>query len=169
MGPHAPLGLDGVEIFTNSSGSHHELRKLQSRMELIVEATRKNGGCYIYANQKGCDGDRLYYDGSSMIVLNGKIIAMNPQFSLKDVEVLVATIDLEEIRSFRCSPSRGLQSQSSLKYRRIPLDTRLSRRAEDLDYRTSRISEPLPMIRYHQPEEEIALSGGCWLVRRPVA
>ena len=35
------MGLDGVEIFTNSSGSHHELRKLNTRVELIKEATLK--------------------------------------------------------------------------------------------------------------------------------
>ena len=34
-------GLDGVEIFTNSSGSHHELRKLYTRVELLKEATLK--------------------------------------------------------------------------------------------------------------------------------
>lgn len=35
------MGLDGVEIFTNSSGSHHELRKLTTRVNLIKEATEK--------------------------------------------------------------------------------------------------------------------------------
>ena len=39
--PHILMGLDGVEIFTNSSGSHHELRKLHTRVELIKEATLK--------------------------------------------------------------------------------------------------------------------------------
>ena len=39
--PHIAMGLDGVEIFTNSSGSHHELRKLYTRVELIKEATLK--------------------------------------------------------------------------------------------------------------------------------
>lgn len=34
------MGLDGVEIFTNSSGSHHELRKLNTRMEAIQGATK---------------------------------------------------------------------------------------------------------------------------------
>jgi len=52
-GPHGPMGLNGVEIFTNSSGSHHNLRKLNLRMSLILEATRKSGGIYLYANQKG--------------------------------------------------------------------------------------------------------------------
>jgi NAD+ synthase (glutamine-hydrolysing) len=35
------MGLDGVEIFTNSSGSHHELRKLNRRVDLIRQATQK--------------------------------------------------------------------------------------------------------------------------------
>ena len=39
--PHVNLGLDGVEIFINSSGSHHELRKLFTRIELLKEATLK--------------------------------------------------------------------------------------------------------------------------------
>jgi len=41
ISPHILMGLDGVEIFTNSSGSHHELRKLHTRIELIKEATLK--------------------------------------------------------------------------------------------------------------------------------
>lgn len=39
--PHIAMGLDGVEIFTNSSASHHELRKLNRRVDLIKEATMK--------------------------------------------------------------------------------------------------------------------------------
>ena len=43
------MGLDGVEIFTNSSGSHHELRKLNKRVELIKEATLKVTFCLLNA------------------------------------------------------------------------------------------------------------------------
>ena len=39
--PHIAMGLDGVEIFTNGSGSHHELRKLHKRVDLIRSATSK--------------------------------------------------------------------------------------------------------------------------------
>ena len=39
--PHIAMGLDGVEIFTNGSGSHHELRKLHKRVGLIQSATSK--------------------------------------------------------------------------------------------------------------------------------
>ncbi|CAD6906105.1 unnamed protein product [Tilletia controversa] len=109
--PHISMGLDGVEIFINSSGSHHELRKLYRRVELIKEATLKLGGAYLYANQQGCDGDRLYYDGCPLIALNGSVIAQGTQFSLDDVQVITATIDLDEIRAARSSKSRGMQSQ----------------------------------------------------------
>ncbi|KAI4220279.1 MAG: hypothetical protein LQ349_008131, partial [Xanthoria aureola] len=143
--PHGPMGLDGVEIFTNSSGSHFELRKLKTRLDLI-----------------SCDGDRLYYDGSSMIICNGDILACGSQFSLDEVEVVTATIDLEDVRSFRSSPSRGLQSQHAQKYPRINLDVRLSKRVEDHDYQLQGQSEPID-LKYHAPEEEIALGGACWL------
>lgn len=33
--PHIELGLDGVEIFTNGSGSHHQLRKLDQRVTIF--------------------------------------------------------------------------------------------------------------------------------------
>lgn len=43
------MSLDGVEIMTNSSGSHHELRKLHTRIELMTEATKKvSAGDYHY-------------------------------------------------------------------------------------------------------------------------
>lgn len=48
--PHILMGLDGVEIFTNSSGSHHELRKLYTRVELIKEATLKVNGRQLFSN-----------------------------------------------------------------------------------------------------------------------
>lgn len=57
----------------------------------------QSGGIYLYANQQGCDGDRLYYDGCAMIVINGEIVAQGSQFSLNDVEVVTATVDIEEV------------------------------------------------------------------------
>uniref|UniRef100_H3B705 Glutamine-dependent NAD(+) synthetase n=1 Tax=Latimeria chalumnae TaxID=7897 RepID=H3B705_LATCH len=107
---HIGMGLDGVEIFTNSSGSHHELRKAHLRVDLVKSATVKNGGIYVLANQKGCDGERLYYDGCSMIAINGNIVAQGSQFSMDDVEVITATLDLEDIRSYRT----GLSSQNTM-------------------------------------------------------
>ncbi|XP_039982163.1 glutamine-dependent NAD(+) synthetase [Xiphias gladius] len=105
--PHIEMGLDGVEIFTNSSASHHELRKADQRVNLVKSATTKSGGIYMYANQRGCDGDRVYYDGCAMVAINGDIVAQGAQFSLNDVEVITATVDLEDLRSYRgelCQP-----------------------------------------------------------------
>lgn len=64
--PHIAMSLDGVEIIANGSASHHQLRKLDKRLELVGSATAKAGGIYLYANQKGCDGGRLYFDVSSI-------------------------------------------------------------------------------------------------------
>lgn len=38
---HIAMSLDGVEIITNGSGSHHELRKGYVRQDLIKAATMK--------------------------------------------------------------------------------------------------------------------------------
>ncbi|KAF2403210.1 glutamine dependent NAD+ synthetase [Trichodelitschia bisporula] len=160
--PHNHMSLNGVEVMTNSSGSHHTLRKLDTRIQLIMEATRKNGGVYLYANQQGCDGDRLYYDGSCMIICNGQLLTQGSQFSLTDVEVLTATIDLEEVRSYRFSPSRGLQAVTQeAQYKRIEANFSLSDEDDNLNAHLP----PTPVItpRYHRPEEEIAMSTGCWL------
>lgn len=45
----------------------------------------QSGGIYLYANQRGCDGDRVYYDGCAMVAINGDIVAQGAQFSLSDV------------------------------------------------------------------------------------
>ncbi|CAN6458585.1 unnamed protein product [Victoria cruziana] len=112
--PRIELALNGVEIFVNASGSHHQLRKLNIRMDRIKNGTFVCGGVYIYSNQKGCDGGRLYFDGCSCIAVNGDVVAQGSQFSLNDVEVLVAQVDLDAVK-------------------------------------------------YHLPEEEIALGPSCWL------
>ncbi|KAK8161701.1 hypothetical protein IWX90DRAFT_438468 [Phyllosticta citrichinensis] len=159
--PHAGMGLNGVEIFTNSSGSHHELRKLDTRISLILEATRKCGGIYMYSNQQGCDGDRLYYDGSAMIIINGQIVAQGSQFSLKDVEVVTATVDIEEVRAYRYAPSRGLQAVQAPAYQRIEVDFSLSVEGRLLDAKIG--PTPARSVFYHAPEAEIALGPACWM------
>jgi NAD+ synthase (glutamine-hydrolysing) len=56
LSPHTKLSLQGVEVFTNPSASHHEFEKLGRRIGLIREASLKCGGVYLYANQQGkCD------------------------------------------------------------------------------------------------------------------
>lgn len=59
--PHTELALNGVEVFMNASGSHHQLRKLDLRIRAFIGATHTRGGVYMYSNHQGCDGGRLYY------------------------------------------------------------------------------------------------------------
>ncbi|GAA6020062.1 hypothetical protein JCM10207_006773 [Rhodosporidiobolus poonsookiae] len=165
--PHIDMALDGVEIFTNSSGSHHELRKLRTRIDLIKEATLKSGGLYLYANQQGCDGDRLYYDGCSFITLNGQVIAQGSQFSLNDVEVVSATVDLQRVRAHRTWSSRSLQAAESLRkggLMRCRAETRLTtEREEEADEGDESATCGEGEFEYNKPEEEIAYGPACWL------
>jgi NAD+ synthase (glutamine-hydrolysing) len=156
---HIEMALHGVDIIGNGSGSHHELRKLHTRLQLIVSATRKCGGVYLYSNQRGCDGGRLYYDGCAMIVCNGEILAQAQQFDVKDVQVVSATVDLDDVRSYRASlPSFGIQAANYPTPRKgIPCR---SMHLVDANLTSPTISMTL---RYHSPEEECCLGPACWL------
>lgn len=96
-----------------------------------------------------------------MIVVNGNLVAQGSQFSLNDVEVVTATVDLEEVRTFRSAPSRGLQASKQEPYVRLEVDMRLSKPSGDIDPSVGP-SDPIEP-RYHTPEEEIALGPACWL------
>jgi len=68
--------------------------------------------------------------------------------------VITATVDLEDVRSYRFAASRGLQAVQNEAYRRIEAKKALSVRGEFIhpDIKPS----PEIQIRYHTPEEEIA-------------
>lgn len=137
------------------------MRKLDTRVNLITQATKLGGGVYLYANQQGCDGDRLYYDGCAMIVVNGNIVAQGSQFSLNDVEIVTATVDIEEVRSYRATASRNMQASRQPPLIRLDLDVRLGRL--EGDEAPNMGPSPAFQPRYHAPEEEIALGPACWL------
>ncbi|KAI3915942.1 hypothetical protein MKW98_004383 [Papaver atlanticum] len=157
--PHAELALNGVEVFLNASGSHHQLRKLDVRLRAFIGATHTRGGVYMYSNHQGCDGARLYYDGCSCVVVNGDVVAQGSQFSLKDVEVLVAQVDLDAVASLRGSIS-SFQEQASCKTK-VSSITAPYKLCQSFNPRLL-LSSPLK-IKYHSPEEEIAFGPGCWM------
>ncbi|KAL7149826.1 hypothetical protein ABFS83_05G067300 [Erythranthe nasuta] len=159
MPPHAELALNGVEVFMNASGSHHQLRKLDIRLRALIGATHTRGGVYMYSNHQGCDGGRLYYDGCSCVVVNGDVVAQGSQFSLKDVEMVVAQVDLDAVASLRGSIS-SFQEQASCKPK-VPAVSVPYKLCESFKLQML-LSSPLK-IQYHSPEEEIAFGPGCWL------
>jgi NAD+ synthase (glutamine-hydrolysing) len=176
--PHINLYLSGVEIVSNGSGSHHELRKLDSRIALMTNSTQKCGGAYMYSNLRGCDGNRLYFDGSSLICMNGQILTQASQFSLNDVEVITAAIDLESIRSHR-GGINSLQEQSShvvqlptIDIRHFSLRPDRIKSAYDVEQSslTSLVIDGASVdalsnhtVRRSTPEEECCLGPACWL------
>ena len=157
--PHISLALNGVDVVSNGSGSHHQLRKLDARMNLIKSASGKAGGVYLYSNQRGCDGGRLYYDGCACVAVNGELVAQGKQFDVSDVEVVTATVDLDEVRSHRGAfQSMSIQASN---VPRIPF-IRVPFRLCDADSTPSAPTTTRP-VRFHIPEEEIALGPACWL------
>lgn len=94
-----------------------------------------------------------------MIAINGRVIAQGSQFSLNDVEVVSATIDIEDVRAHRTKSSRSMQAAAAERYHRVEVDFALSGgkfdqvREEDMvGLSSTRTLE----VRYHTPEEEIA-------------
>jgi len=158
--PHIKLSLDGVEIIANGSGSHHQLRKLNKRIDLVRGATSKAGGVYLYANMKGCDGGRLYFDGCSMIWCNGQMLGQGSQFgTLDEVEVVTATVDLGDVRAARSNfIARSYQASSTPSIPRVEVDFSLGH-PSPLTISQSTPIEPL----IHHPMEEIAFGPSAWL------
>ncbi|XP_071496482.1 glutamine-dependent NAD(+) synthetase-like [Diadema antillarum] len=157
--PHIAMSLDGVEIVTNGSGSHHQLRKGHHLADLIRNATLKCGGIYVYSNLRGCDGERVYYYGSSMIAVNGDVIVRGEEFALSEVEVTTATLDLEDVRSYRAqASSSSMAATRSEAFPRVPVDFSIS---NDHDAVVNESAQQ--QYRKYTPEEEIAFAPACWL------
>jgi len=157
---HIDLGLDGVEIIVNGSGSYMQLRKAYVAVELVRSATLKSGGCYMFSNLRGCDGQRTYFNGCSSVSVNGEVVARTDQYSVEEVEVAVAIVDLEEIRSYRNGiRSRTFRAASAPRFPRVNVDFSLS---GDLGAVPLMSTPSLTWI-YHTPEEEILLGPACWL------
>ena len=109
--PNIMWGLEGVDIISNGSASHWQMGKRAYRHGLISGATSRNGGAYLYSNMLGCDGNRLVFDGNSMIYKNGKLLATGDHLSFNEVEVVTASINLDDIRAYRSAiVSRGIQA-----------------------------------------------------------
>ncbi|KXZ51564.1 hypothetical protein GPECTOR_12g527 [Gonium pectorale] len=164
--PHIGLALAGVEVISNGSGSHHQLRKLDQRLDLIRGATAKAGGVYLYSNQRGCDGGRLYFDGCACVAVNGQLVAQGGQFGLAEVEVVTAVVDLDEIVSYRCSISSLREQASSVAAPAlVHVDFRLCGGggrggvAGSAPLHPTRPISPKILL----PQEEIAYGPACWL------
>jgi NAD+ synthase (glutamine-hydrolysing) len=136
----------------------------------------RGGGAYLFANQKGGDGGRLYFDGCCLICVNGELVAQGSQFSVLDVEVVAATIDIKDIHVHR-QGGKAFQEQCSQQQMKplptIDISSRFSLLVSDDNAKgihsalcqclRCRVTPVLSSIRYHTPEEECVLGPACWL------
>jgi NAD+ synthase (glutamine-hydrolysing) len=99
--PGAALAADGVDIILNPSASHFAFDKLPVRERLVVEGSRAFAATYIYANLLGNESGRIIYDGCSLIASGGKLVAEGPRFSLDEVIITTATIDIDATRTLQ--------------------------------------------------------------------
>lgn len=105
----------------------------------------------------------MYYDGCAMIVCNGQVLAQAKQFDVYDVETIVATVDIDDIRSYRASiPSFGIQAaklarKNIIKCPKVSLGSQKNK-MEQWPKPTEAIS-----LRIHTPPEECCLGPACWL------
>lgn len=158
VAPHSLYANDGVDIILNNSADHHELQGLKERVELLQGVSKKYGGVYVYSNQIGCDGSKLYYDGSSMIVANGQCFAQGGQFSLAEVDVVTATIDLDQVRTFRGSNLSRVNVTSE--FHRIP---HVYTEFALCPYNIRAVPSSPKSFSFFSLEEEMGLGAACWL------
>lgn len=115
----ANMYLDGADILINVSGSHYEAGKLERRKQLINDITHRCGGIYMYSNAEGGDGDRLYFDGASMIGMNGKMYAETDRFKMRHYILTYAIFNVRDILTHRTG-NNSYQLQSSQERKNFP-------------------------------------------------
>ncbi|KAI6227386.1 Glutamine-dependent NAD(+) synthetase [Aphelenchoides fujianensis] len=151
------LSLRAVDIICNASGSHHVLGKSHQRInQLVLGQTQKLGGIYLYANHRGCDGDRVYYDGMSTVAMNGQLYAQIRQFDIEDTCVANAVLDLDEILAFRSKMSSVCEQASQ----QAPMP--ISRLLESPQRVGQPLSEPIH-TRQRSDIEELCHGPPAWL------
>ncbi|KAK6750829.1 hypothetical protein RB195_002662 [Necator americanus] len=159
---HTELGLRGVDIICNGSASHHILGKSNYRLnQLILGGSQKAGGIYLYSNHRGCDGDRVYYDGASTIAQNGKLYAQIHQFDIEDTCVATAVLNLNETVSFRQKKRSSCYEASLLpEYAAISFDAILTLEESSLP-----LTEEIKEVEKLQlsPTEELCHGPPAWL------
>ncbi|CAD5205885.1 unnamed protein product [Bursaphelenchus okinawaensis] len=154
------LTLHAVDIVCNGSGSHHVLGKSHQRInQLVLGQTQKLGGVYLYSNHRGCDGDRVYYDGMSSIVMNGKLYAQINQFDIEDTCVTNSVLDLDEITVFRNKKSLCEQSSREPQIPFIRFEANLLESPQQF---TVPLSKPIS-TRQRSDEDELCHAPPAWL------
>lgn len=161
---HDVLVRNGVDIFHVSSAFQQSIGKTAVLLQGMQQSLKRSGGVIVYANQKGCDGDRFYYGGKAAVILNGTIAAQAPQFSLSDVEVAVATVNLSQVRCYRddIGSPNGRVSKGP-PYRHVKINFNLSKPGSGHNENGNGCDHARQLLQTNSTEEELVLGPACWL------
>lgn len=105
----------------------------------------------------------MLHDGSSMVIQNGEVLAQGSQFSLAPVEVTIATVDIEKVRTYRSSISRNVQAAQQPDFPRVECDLVLSRPIEEIWLSNQPEISPPIELRILDPMEEIHAATAVYL------
>jgi len=86
-----------VKLILNPSASHFAFGKTQVRESLVVEGSKTFHCYYIYANLLGNEAGRMVYDGEIIIAGHGRLLQFNEKLSFKNVNMVMADLDPEDI------------------------------------------------------------------------
>ncbi|KAF9623083.1 hypothetical protein IFM89_036480 [Coptis chinensis] len=138
--PHTELSLNCVQVFMNASKSHHQLRKLDIRLSAFRTICHR----------------LILVDECCCVVINEDVVAKGSQFFVKDVEVVVAQVDLDTVDSLRGSISSFQEQASAAAV--VPLVRVQYNLCRSFKHQMP-LSSPLK-ITYHSPEQEITYGPG---------
>lgn len=104
--------------------------------------------------------DRVYFDGVSLIAINGKVQKTTKIFSVEDVEVITAELDLDEVRNHKINlKARQFQAAKTKHFPRVDIDFKLVQHRE-----LSELHHPVPLDQICKDSViQIAESAGCYL------
>ena len=101
-----------------------------------------------------------------MIVCNGKVLAQAKQFDIQDVQTIFATVDLDDIKSYRASiPSFGVQTAQMRQTEKNPSvlfhDNIVMCRGM-MNGSWPQLSSEIS-LKFHSAQEECCMGPACWL------
>ncbi|KAI4713476.1 hypothetical protein J4E89_000922 [Alternaria sp. Ai002NY15] len=155
------LSSTSADVLTVSAANHFSVGNFDSLVSSLQNISKDIGGVILYSNQHGCDGDQSYYDGGPMILVNGEIVSQGPRFSVHDVEVVTAVVDLDEVESYRAKQAVS-EPMDDLTTPRVDVACSLYRP----ELASLRPDHHHPIARgpsFHTLEEEIAMGPACYL------
>ncbi|WP_061248867.1 NAD(+) synthase [Leptospira alstonii] len=135
--PSIPLAEVGTDLILSPGASHFAFGKQRVRRQIFKESSRRESNVYLFSNLCGNESGRLIFEGGSMVVQNGKLIAESERLFFGDFDLCSVEIDFEASRvdrakKFRPSGNR-FEGRKSIEENRIYLGLEFPKRTPKLN------------------------------------